>query len=126
MSPLEIKILALALIGVAWAVAKFLFRGMRMHAWMNLVDALRVHDPELYRETGDPKYFLLQKVGRPNSLGNDRLHFHALRYPQLFATHPAIQKACAAYRRLAIIEYAYTGCIMAVALILLLTRPLWD
>ena len=125
MSPLEIKILVLLLTGLAWLVAKFLFKGMIFHAWIQLVDALRVHDPELYRETGSPGPFLLQKIARRDALGNDRLHFRALRYPQLFASHPVLQKACTKYRTLVIINYAYTLLILAVALILVFSVSLW-
>ena len=125
MSPLEVKVLVLLLAGLAWLVAKFLFRGMIFHAWIKLIDALRAHDPELYRETGSPGFFLLQKGARPDALGNDRLHFHVLRYPQLFATHPVLQKACSKYRTLVIIDYAYTLLILAVALILLFSVSLW-
>jgi hypothetical protein len=85
MSLLEIKILNLALIGFAWAMAKFLFRGMRLHAWMKLIDALR--------------------------------------YPQLSTEYPAIKDACMKYRTSAIVEYAYPGLIMAVALTRLFSNP---
>ena len=122
MFPLEIKLLCIALICFAWFVVMFIVRGMRLHAWMMLVDALRHHDPESYTETGEPKYFLFQKIGRPNTLGNDRLHYQALRYPALFAQHPAIKSACEKYRTLALVEYASTGLIVLLALVILFIK----
>jgi hypothetical protein len=108
MSSLDIKFLVIGLIALTWVIARLFLRGMRTHAWIKLIDALRQFDPELYAEMGCPTHFLFQKVWQLKPLGNDRLHYHAIRYPELFAQHPVIKIACNKYRRLAIIEYSYT------------------
>ena len=94
----------LVVIGVAWLLLQPLFTMLRVHLWKKFINALRVYDPDMYRDLGDPKCFFLQKLIERNPLANDRLLYQVLINPALFQSHPSIKKAADSYRIIVIVD----------------------
>ena len=96
------------------------FRGV--NRWIELVNALRVYDPQTFEYFGAPTFNWLQIFDRKKLFANEHLWLEVLRSPGRFRKHPQVREAAEAFRRMAILKLLIRFGLLLIAVLILLAK----